>query len=461
MRATRRALMAGFVLAALAPGPALAASTPTEHVSVREFSQVVSGSLAPADAQAGVEVDVTLSRPVGDGTMQLIGSGSRTTDSAGTWSITLAPVNPAAGPAHGIIPGDTIDAHYVAPPDSTVPVPTDRSYTLTGFSFGIPGSPPVIAADGSSITAPTFEGRPEIKVNGTTLKQPCTGTCTYTLSPPVSDADSVGVFFSKTAIALNTEVAAGLLGVASGAPNCSADLVTGQVTCFNLNAGQFAIVRDGGAPIALSSSAAPGGGFEGTASVPGLKGGDVVTLDETSPTATTRHLTTLHVAKLRVDIGADSVAGACQPDEPLGTPGAVLCPSTGAIPAGLTDAPRVFDDRSGGQTLVSVPSLSHLIPAQDASITGKKFTTYADITGAGSTAQVLADTHSVTLTIRPHGGSDPVVHKTITPASDSDGVFAKATVNGLAPGRYFADWVLTDKHGDTHGGYETLFAIQG
>jgi hypothetical protein len=454
MRATLRSLTPGIVLAALLPASAVAASQPTEHATVGEFSQVVSGSLPSSDAQAGVEVDLTLARPVGDGTNVTIGSGHATTNAAGQWKITLAPVNPATGPSHGVIPGDTLKAHYVAPPESTIPVPLDRSYTLSNFSFGDPGQPPFIASDGSSLTIPGFNiGRPKVKVRGTTLTPTCTSTCSVALSPPVTDADSVTVFFSNIASALNSKAAPGLLGVKTGPPTCSADLVTKQIRCANLNGGQFAISDDGGAPIALDGT--------GAALVPGLKSGDVVTLDETSPTVTTRHLTTLRVAKLRVDIGADSFAGSCQPDEPLGVPGAVLCPSTGVIPVGLPNVPRVYDDRSGGQTLVSVPALSDLIPAQDASITGKKFTAYADISGAGSTAQILAATHSVTLTIRPHGSSEPVVHKTITPTSDSDGAFAQATVNGLPPGRYIADWVLRDAHGDTHSGYESLFAIQG
>jgi hypothetical protein len=460
MRATLGALATGIAIAVAAPSTALAASHPTEHATVTEFSQVVAGSLPSTETQAGVEVDLTLLRPVGDGTIVTIGSGHGTTNSEGHWRVTLAPVNPATGPAHGIVTGDTLEAHYVAPPGSTIAVPGDRSYGVGTFTFGPSGQPPFIAADGASISVTTFAGKPQIKLRGTTLKQSCPGTCTFALSPPVTDADSVSAFLSNVALALNSKFSPGLLGVKTGAPICSADLVTTRVICRNLSGGQFAVARNGGTPVALDSTAA-NAAFNGAALVPGLKSGDVLTLDETSPTVTTRHLTTLHVAHFRVDIGADATTGSCQPDEPFGTPGSTLCPSDGVVGPGVLGGAVLFDDRSGGSTTLDVPSLSDLIPAQDASITGHSFTTYADISGTGTTDQVLAQTRSVTLTIRPHGSGTPVIHKTITPTSDSDGVFARATVNGLAPGRYYADWVLTDRHGDTHSGYETLFAIQG
>jgi hypothetical protein len=87
------------------------------------------------------------------------------------------------------------------------------------------------------------------------------------------------------------------------------------------------------------------------------------------------------------------------------------------------------------------------------------FTAYGDLANVGSTAQVLAATQSVNLTIVPHGGATPAFNQNMTPGSDGVGPFESLSVAGLSPGRYFANWSLTDSHGDT-AAFSNLFAVQ-
>ena len=47
----------------------------------------------------------------------------------------------------------------------------------------------------------------------------------------------------------------------------------------------------------------------------------------------------------------------------------------------------------------------------------------------------------------------------MTPHTSSDGAYESADVTGLAVGRYFADWLLTDVNGDSNA-CESLFAVK-
>ncbi len=221
-------------------------------------------------------------------------------------------------------------------------------------------------------------------------------------------------------------------------------------------------------------SGAPGGTgslYTGTATVPGLAAGGVVTLDETGATATTRHLTTLHIGTLKVDVGTDGAAsGQCQPDAPVAffspSSGAGLAPLGNVCSAGgaLTGmpayygTPAVLDDQSGGSTSVSAPALSDQIPAADDSVPGT-FVAYANLTGTGSSAQVLGQVASVHLRITSRAGGSTVFSQTASLTSDLTGPYATAAVTGLAAGAYLANWKVTDKDGDT-AAYKELFAVQ-
>ena len=132
--------------------------------------------------------------------------------------------------------------------------------------------------------------------------------------------------------------------------------------------------------------------FTGTAFLPGLSSGDVVTLDETAPIPTTRHLTTLHVAALRIDVSpSGQISGSCQPNKPFS--GVGVCPASGRFDGSTDFGDGVLDDLSGGTTIVNVPSLSDEIPSDDAAMTEGSFTAYAIIHGTGTT-QVMSQASS-------------------------------------------------------------------
>lgn len=148
---------------------------------------------------------------------------------------------------------------------------------------------------------------------------------------------------------LTTVADVGLLGASQAPPTCTGDLVSGQVVCSNLNAGTFAVSRNSGTPVPLTTSPAPySAGYQGTTFLPGLKSGDVVTLDETGSGATTRDLTTLHVSTLRADVAANgSASGVCQPGQAVGGgyPGSA-CSSSGQFSTSY-GYPSEVDDLSG------------------------------------------------------------------------------------------------------------------
>lgn len=93
-----------------------------------------------------------------------------------------------------------------------------------------------------------------------------------------------------------------------------------------------------------------------------------------------------------------------------------------------------------GSTILNLPSLQNQIPTYDGSIPAGAFTAYADLSGTGTTTQVLAQTSSVRLKIVPRAGGAPVFDQDATPASDSVGPYVTANVDALSSGRYYANW---------------------
>jgi hypothetical protein len=457
-RTRRAALLAIGTLALLPAAPAAGRQlpqAPTQHpgpnVSVSYYSTAVHGNLM--EAVGGVSAEVTLSRE-DNGSPREIATATATSNGSGLWRATLTKPAGVAGLVSGVSAGDLLSVHYV-PPYPGVPVPPDFS--------GVVAAPVSvqISADGTSaLMGPLYAlYDPYLRVDGHAVNATsCDGLgCHFTLSPPVTDASEVQGVDRSTPF---TTAQAGLLG-ASAPPTCNADRVTRVVSCGPLNAGSFTVSVDGGAPVPLTSSMV-GNAIEGTATIASLKAGDRVTLEEASPTPTTRPLTTLHVGILRLDVDGSGVSGICQPNQQIQPPASgVLCSAAGVYPTAVNGGTTERDDRSGGSTSVSIPSLTNLIPAQDASLASGTFTAYADISAtAGTSAQVLAETKSVRLTIRPHGSTKLVVNELMTLTSDSDSAYAYAPVTSLPAGRYYADWELTDINGDHHSGYETLFAVQ-
>lgn len=450
---------------------------PLPSVTITQYSPAVSGNIG--ESLAGVTVTVGLERPTGVGiATRQVAAATATTIADGSWTATLAPANPSSGPnnAFGAV-GDQLTTHYAPPSGSpSATVPADLTYSDTGTfapnGVFFQGGSTLIAADGSAISdngvtgpdcsALSFVIDGAVNATGATTNQ----ACTFQASPSVTDAKHVQAsytaqFQGSSVANLTTISDVGLLGVGTiGGPACSGDLVTGQLVCNNLNAGNFAVSRNGGSAVALTTTPIFAGSavYQGMAFLPGLAAGDTVALDETSPMATTRHLTTLHAFGLRIDIdvnGNDS--GSCQPNKVFSA--GPLCPSSGVFPASLGAGTSLLDDLSGGSTIVNVPILFNLIPTQNDSMSGGTFTAYGDLSNVGSTAQVLAATSSVNLQIVPHGSTTPAFNQNMTPSSDSVGPFESLNVSGLSAGRYFANWLLTDSHADT-AAYSNLFVVQ-
>ena len=182
-----------------------------------------------------------------------------------------------------------------------------------------------------------------------------------------------------------------------------------------------------------------------------------------------RVLTTLHVADLRVAIDGDETdvaSGTCSPGEYWGAPltslpysdavgvgGAagtgIVCPDDGAA-AGLPDnLIAQTDDRSGGETVTSVPMLEGTAPTNDA-IVGGAFTAIAQTGITGSNRGVYGTGSAVALTISSAGSHATVFHaaNVATPSG--------AAVPSLTPGVYDAVWVLSDRNSDTRTVHTTF-----
>jgi hypothetical protein len=443
---------------------------PAASIRLTEYSGVVSGTIG--ELINGVKVTVSLIRTSNAGSSPTVATASTTTTTidgrAGSWTLTLP--NHAFG-----LPGDALHMIY-APGSSGAPVPVNAAYG-TGFV----GSESEISSDGTTISSRDVGGvcsSLRFLVNGVTHNTTLAAgsVCRATVSPAVTDnarvqaASTAKVTTNTGHVSYVTRVDnVGLLGVTTegslGPPTCSADLVFSAVTCNQLNGGTFAVARDGGTPITLhKTSVSNTGTFTGTAVVPGLKGGDTVVLNETSPKATTRGITTLHVGILRVDLsGKTVVSGSCQPYAPLtqgsnkqGAGG--LC-SLGGKMSATDNGTGELDEFSGGTTLVNVPTLSNLIPASSGSMPSGSFLSFANINGPGTTAQILAATSQTELKIVSHASGSPTFDGIMTKGSDSSGATEKTTVPAQKSGTYSANWVFTDVNHDTNG-YQNTFAVE-
>lgn len=450
-------------------------------VTITRFSTAVSGNIG--SSVSGVTVSLTLNRATGSGSATAqVATATAVTDAGGAWSATLTPVNPTGGPPNAFgAPGDTLTASYAPPaarPATTVP--PDFTYseaTLAGGFFGgasgvqFEGLESSISADGSTLTGQIagpdctsfsflIDGAQEATSAGSG------GPCTLQPASDVTDADHVQAAYTtvisddsgdRSTVTAIDDV--GLPGTgAVGPPTCTADLVFDTVTCVNLDGGNFAVTRNGGTPIALTSVQDSTGVFTGSAPVPGLGPGDTITLDETSPTATTRHLTTLNVYALRVDLGSGGhvLSGTCQPNKVMLAGG--LCQPDGTVPTAFAGT-ALFDDLSGGSTIVSVPHLSDLVPTVNDSMSGTDWGSYADMSGPGTAAQIFAATRSISFQVVPEDGGAAVFDQDMFVTTNSAGAFATVTVDPLSAGRYVATWLLTDANGDTQA-YSNLFVQQ-
>ncbi|MGB9184399.1 MAG: hypothetical protein WCB67_10060 [Solirubrobacteraceae bacterium] len=236
---------------------------------------------------------------------------------------------------------------------------------------------------------------------------------------------------------------------ATGFPTCTAYLRIQAVTCAGL------VPR---ARYRLAGRRARAGAA-GSIFVGGLRlhGGQAASLVN----AAGRRLTTLHIARLRVDMtGGETVisGGTCQPGDFYGPPlhrtptssgigsgpsgGGTICPASGHAHGLSTTDIAQTDDFSGGQTITQVPLIVSTAPIQDETLYGS-FVASAQSGLPGAHGAIAAGGAPVALTITPAGSRQAVFHA--GNVDTNQGV----RVPALTPGTYMARWVLRDANGDT------------
>ncbi len=470
---------------------------PLPQVFLKQFSTSVSGNIGRTTAGVGVRVSVL--RMGGGGNPVQVASGTGTTNAGGQWSLALQrPVGDdrdeidvtysgagAPSPSHQVIlTGNggnpftesgwtgwtamdngtavtngggpqlqiapcfqtgvlqaTINGSMIPPPNGDDGI-VDTCSTQTDVAT-VPLSSPVTA--GQALTVSSNDNRAFQDPNLTAVPNVVGGLAKLTV--PVGEPDSVSTFQSP------------LIFTPGGFPTCSADLEGRSVSCTGLVPGHAYTVTDGGTH--RSASADDTGAIAVSIMV---RRGNSVSLSNGS-----RTLTTLHVARLRVDIKAEQTVlsgGSCEADNyyapPIGTAetsgsaGApsdlvggpaltgVICPPSGHA-AGLPSSPIVqTDERSGGSTQTEVPDIENTSPLDAETLYGT-FTALAQsgLPGPNNSVTPTDSTSKIALTIRKASGGGVVFHaKNVDTANG-------VSVKGVKPGTYKATWVLSDANGDT------------
>jgi hypothetical protein len=234
-----------------------------------------------------------------------------------------------------------------------------------------------------------------------------------------------------------------------GLPTCTAYLRTQSVTCGGLTPGnRYTLAHH-----RLRALGA------GTVSLHGvhLRGGESFALSDSAGL----HLTTLHVAHLRVNLVGDQTqiaSGTCQAGDYYGSassssPIDVLlgvsgieqtetCPNSGRAHGLSSQDIAQTDDFSGGQTVLALPTIESTSPIQDETLYGS-FVASAQTGLPGPHGSISATGAPVALTIIRAASKRPAF---TAPNVDTAG---GVDVPALAPGAYTARWVLRDTNGDT------------
>ena len=470
------------------------------QVNLRQFNPIVTGNVNRPSG-GGVGVRVALLRADSSGNPVTVAQASTTTVSDGSWAVSLG--------SHA--PGDDRDEVDVLYSGNGAPSPGHQviqtgnggnPFTEAGWTGWFAMDVGSAARTSSLTLAPCFQtGQLSAFLNSTPLPSPTDSCNTQTDSATVPTPRAGGrdrftyasndnrAFQAPSAPLPNLQ--GGLVSLtapvgepgsvfcvpesspctppfttplsffeAGGFPSCVADLELQEVGCTGLVPNASYRLADGRA---RASGVADG---SGVIVVPLLvRRGSAVTLSNGS-----RTLTTLHAARLRVDIAGEQTSvldGSCQPGDywgaPLTTPptsaaagtpstpdggGSALtgaiCPSDGN-PAGLpTSLILQSDDLSGGQTETEVPSVLDTSP-----IDGE--TLYGRFTALATSGLLLGDN-----TALPTDGISRISLEILTsftrpPAFRTANVDTDrgVTVTGLVPGSYTALWTLRDQNGDT------------
>jgi hypothetical protein len=487
------------------PGCVQATSTttnqlPLPQVNLRQFNPTVTGNVNRVPG-GGIGVTVSLLRAGASGSAVTVARASTTTAANGTWSVSLAPHAPGDD-------RDELDVVYSGP---NAPGPTREviatgnggdPFTEAGWTGWFAMDAGSTATSSSLTLAPCFQvGQLSALLNSTPLASPTdscnTQTDSATVPAPNARLGSRLTYGSNdnrafqapgTALPNSSGALVSLtVGVGEpgsvfcapesspceapfttplqfftpgGFPTCTADLELQEIGCTGLVPKVRYALSVGARRV--SGTADSSGTMIALLTAPR---GSAVALSNGA-----RTLTTLHVARLRVELAGEEstvLGGSCQPGDywgaPLGAPpisAAAGTPSsadgggsalTGAIcplsgkPAGLpTSVLAQTDDLSGGLTETEVPEILDTSPIDGETLYGK-FTALAE------SGLILSDNSIV-----PTDGASRISLQVVSAGTDKR-VFRAAnvdtatgvTVTGLLPGSYLALWMLTDQNGDT------------
>lgn len=454
---------------------------PLPQVSLRQFSSQVSGNTE--NNTAGIKVNVRLLR-AGE---SVVSTGTATTASDGSWSVTLS-----GGHAVGD-DRDVVEVNYSgagAPHNDLIETGIGAGFTgwtTLDSNTVLTNHDPRFGGGPSLSISPCFQAG-ELSYSGASGPSPNNGFCSNAtlvadvpLSAPVSPSQRVtlssldnrasfpagspshpgpGANFIGALIRLTVPVGEpgpavdtadpfGFLG--AGIPSCTADLSRQTLSCTGLVSEERYTITHGsasGAKTVVHAQSHGGGLFEHTV----VKGGDTFAVANS-----TRTLTTLHVARLRVHIDGNSgdvKTGRCSPSEYWGSPqffappgyygggsyavsssGPTLpgefCPLSGQANGLSGSGLSQTDELSGGQTLAEVGKVTRTQPLSGETMYGS-FTARA--TATDRAPEVLLSIERA--------------HKVVLRLGNAD-TARGVRVKGLAPGNYVALWTVHDVNGDT------------
>jgi hypothetical protein len=378
------------------------ATLPT--VTLRPFGAAVDGDVGAGRASSRVR----LIHRRGDMTLGTSGWSPIDTGN-GTWSVELPG-------GRGLDLGrDAVDVDYDFTGGAPAPAGFPPDVTYSGLSYSPTLAP---SADGSTVAFPigasqraTLRVRRAGAATTTTVAIPSAsnGPRSVSLSPALARNDEATVvalmnvpFTSPTSrVAIEhplTERGTRFPAV----PTCSYDLVTRNAACANLSPSapyELARRRAGSTDLVqalVASANSSFGNAAAAASIADVRPGDILALR--TPGADPRVVTALHVSRLRADVVSnqsvvpstaelvgDCPAGAALPTVVLPS----VCPLDGrvATTGGALSTLSAIDDRSGGQTMLSMPIPTDTTPLNGESLFASRFRAFFSV---GFSATVLA-----------------------------------------------------------------------
>ncbi len=477
--------------------PPTANRLPLPQVNLRQFNPVITGNVNQP-VGGGIGVQVTLLREGAAGVPVRVARASTTTAADGSWQVSLAPhavgddrdevdidySGPGAPqPAHQVIltgnGGDPFSeagwmgwtamdlgsAATNSPAGSTLALAPCFQVGPIGFTFDGAGASTRpndfcnTQSDVATVATPPL-GRGD-RVTWTSNDNRAFGAPASPFPNPFGGLVSLTVSVGEPG-SVSTGGSPLTAFTPGGFPTCTADLEFQEVLCTGLVPGETYTLKDRRqrSPAVADTT--------GAAIAPlGIRRGDLISLSNGG-----RDLTTLHVARIKVQILGDETiiaGGRCQAGEYFGTPltrppissaagtptdtsnpftpgvalTGTICPPSGRA-AGLSSTSIAqTDERSGGVTEVEVPDIQDTSPIEGETVYGH-FTALAESGLTLPDNQLIATDVATEVSLAIFTARDRRV-LTLRNVDTPHGAFVPA----LVPGDYTAVWKLTDVNGDT------------